>query len=104
MKESTDACQIESGHMIQVDIGYTKDIVFTKTYTSPPNVIISPEHISVDAGGATDSVACYADTITTTGFRAHCWGSPVNSGGQSLAKFGYIVVDAACSRPVLCDE
>lgn len=102
-KESTSTCQIESGHNIQTlgSAGFIKNVTFTKTYDVPPNVIVSPELVTAAGYGfATDSLACYATNVTTTGFTAVCWGSPINSypdgAGQTVAQFGYMVIDSSC--------
>ena len=97
-------CQVESGHGVQTlgSGGFTKYVPFTKTYIIPPNVIVSPEVITAAGYGfATDAESCYATNVTTTGFTAVCWGSPVNEyyadgSGLTVAKFGYIVIDSAC--------
>jgi hypothetical protein len=98
--------QVESAHNIQSPNGssnctgtYTggycsgvffKDITFSKNFSSPPDVIVTPEIISTaggDSGGASDNVHVEAINITATGFRMVCNGSPL--GG---AYDGYSIV------------
>ena len=73
-------CNSPAGNGLCTNAFY-KDITFSQTYSAPPNVLVTINHITESpscAGGATDKALCYPSNITTTGFRLNCGGSPVN--------------------------
>lgn len=91
--------RVESAHLVVTDScyggsidsnglcknGFYKDITFSRPFSSIPDVIVIPETVSYNtadtdcAGGATDKVTAFPNSITTTGFRMWVYGSPVST-------------------------
>lgn len=118
--EAETGCHVESGHGIVTSdctgtlaasgvcsSAFRKDITFDKPFTTVPNVIVTPEHVSEGpncAGGATDTLVCYAEHVTTTGFQVRCAGSPVlgecgaspEEAWYTHARIGYLAMEPHC--------
>lgn len=84
-------------------VPWKTDIVFTTPFSSPPQVIVTPEQASNQGGcvgNATDLVIAYPENITATGFRLRVAGSPMSGGACgpaadglfSVARAGWIAV------------
>lgn len=118
--ERETGCHVESAHDIVTDecpgtlgtsgvcsVQFRKDIVFSKPFHATPLVLVSPEHVSAGptcAGGATDTVSCFAQNVTTTGATLICAGSPVGpecgnniyEAWYTKARVGYIAMEPGC--------
>ncbi len=119
--EHDTGCHAESQHDLVADrcdgvfspVGtcsepFRKDIVFGRPFATPPEIIVTPEHVSdgpLCAAGGTDYLLCFAERVTAGGATVVCSGSPVHGecGGKpgkrmySTAKFGYLAVAPSCS-------
>ena len=85
------------------------DISFPTPFATPPNVLVSPEHVSDQGGcvgGSTDAVICYPSNVSTNGFRLSCGGSPAwdacgaYAGYTSLARAGWLAKESTPSQQV----
>ncbi len=80
---------------------FSKQITFSTSFSSTPNVIVAPENVSNQGGcvgGATDQVLCFPSGITNSGFTLSCSGSPFASCGtsegfKSLATAGWLAME-----------
>ena len=114
-KELTPGMEVQSGHGIETTLcdgslypsgvcfgNYYRDVKFPHPFDDAPRVIVSPEHVSTGpacVGGGTDALLCEARNVTTTGFRAVCWGSPQygecgypDESGTTRAMLGYVAI------------
>lgn len=72
-----------------------KDITFPAgAFTTAPVVLVAPEKLSNTApgecpNGTTDKSTCYAQNITTNGFRLYCGGSPNDLAGSCTGNGQY---------------
>ena len=119
-KASTSDTGVQSGHGIETTLcdgslypsgvcygNYYRDVTFPHPFDNAPRVIVSPEHVSTGpacVGGGTDALLCEARNVTTTGFRAVCWGSPQygecgypDESGTTKATFGYLAISDSSS-------
>ena len=123
-KESTPGMEVQSGHGIETTLcdgslyasgvcygSYYRDVTFQRPFTTAPHVIVSPEHVSTGpacVGGGTDALLCEARNVTTTSFRAVCWGSPQyeecgypDESGTTRATFGYMAIAESSNQDAL---
>ena len=126
--ESKPSCPITSDHNLtadQCDGTITgdrcggkryRDVTFPTPFATVPKIIVSPETIQTYNCPASDTLYCNAVNVTTTGFRAECWGSPPYNDGyyttcgepysdhdntQTIAAdFGYLAIASDCDQPI----